>query len=376
MEYICSKKVFVNGCFQEASIGIENGKIMEISAYGKGKNVQHNMIIPGLIDVHTHGGYGCDCNEADEEKMRIWLSHLPSEATTSLLITPYTSTLKQMQDSVALIDRLSQENLEVSVLGAHLEGPFISQSNLGAMNGDLVLQPSTKMYQRIVEGHEKSIKLMSMACEIEGADQLMRHLQKQGVVIATGHSGLTYEEGQKAKEKGLLGFTHTYNGMRGLHHREAGTVGCSLLFDECYSECICDGYHVSYPALEVLFRCKPIDKVVLVSDSLCTKGLPEGIYWMDGEKIEMRHGCAYLYGTNQLSGSTLSMLCALQNVVRYAHVPLEHAIMAASCNPASYLKIEKTKGYIAKGNDADLCILDSSLDLLATYHQGKLVYER
>lgn len=374
MKYICSKNVFINGNFVPASIGIENNKIAEISDYGKGECHFDNYIIPGLIDIHTHGGYGCDTNNADLDNMLNWIKHLPSEGTTSLLISPYTSTIEKMQNSVDLIDSLRKQNLEASVLGCHLEGPFISNKHLGAMNEKYILKPNINTYKEIAQDHEECIKLITLACELEKAYDLMDYLTAHHTVVSVGHSGCTYEAGLEAKKHGLKGFTHTYNGMLGLHHREVGTVGCSLLFDDCYSECICDGYHVSFEALKILFRCKPKDKVILVTDSLKTKGLPEGNYELDGEAIEMRHGCAYMAGTDSLSGSTLSMIQAMRNVVKYCEISLEDAVLAGSQNPATYLGVHNKKGIIQIGNDADLCILDHSLNLNKTIHLGQVVY--
>ena len=374
MKYICSKNVFIDGRFVPASIGIENNKIAEISDYGQGACYFDHYIIPGLIDIHTHGGYGCDANNADIDSLRNWIRHLPLEGTTSLLISPYTSTIEKMHDSIALIDSLRNQHLEASVLGSHLEGPFISDKHLGAMNEKYVLQPDINTYKKFAQDHDDCVKLITLACELEHAYELMDYLHTRSVVISAGHCGCTYTEGTEAKKHGLKGFTHTYNGMLGLHHREVGTVGCSLLFDDCYSECICDGYHVSFEALKILFRCKPKDKVILITDSLKTKGLPEGSYELDGEAIEMRHGCAYMAGTDSLSGSTLSMLQAMRNVVTHCEVSLEDAILAASQNPATYLGMQNKKGFIQIGNDADLCILDHSLNLKETFHLGDIVY--
>ena len=217
---------------------------------------------------------------------------------------------------------------------------------------------------------------MTMACEKENAFELMDYLQSQNVIVSGGHTALEYEQGLEALKHGLKGFTHTFNAMRGVHHREVGTAGCSLLFDDCYSEVICDGYHVSFPALRLIFKCKPKDKVVLVTDSLAIKGVPEGFYDLDGFQIEMRNGCAYLAGTNKLSGSTLSMIKCVKNVVEHCDVSLEDAIVAATTNPATYLGIEKQKGKLEVGNDADIVVMDDVFTVLCTYHKGNVVFSK
>lgn len=376
-QYVCSKKVFVDGKFVPASLEVEDGKITNILEYGLGEDFNDKRIIPGLIDVHTHGGYGCEINDNDYDKAKVWLANLPSEATTSLLISPYTATIQQMQEGVALVDKLSKEELDVTVLGSHLEGPFISKDNkyIGAMKEDCILEPSVALYKEIV-GDYDSVKLMTMACEKENAFELMDYLQSQNVIVSGGHTGLEYEQGLEALKHGLKGFTHTFNAMRGVHHRQVGTAGCSLLFDDCYSEAICDGYHVSFPALRLIFKCKPKDKVVLVTDALAIKGMPEGLYDLDGFQIEMRNGCAYVAGTDKLSGSTLSMIKCVKNVVEQCDVPVEDAVLAASTNPATYLGVENTKGRLAVGNDADMVVIDDAFNVLRTYHKGMVVYQK
>ena len=376
-QYVCSKKVFVDGKFVPASLEVEDGKITNILEYGLGEDFNDKRIIPGLIDVHTHGGYGCEINDNDYDKAKVWLANLPSEATTSLLISPYTATIQQMQEGVALVDKLSKEELDVTVLGSHLEGPFISKDNkyIGAMKEDCILEPSVTLYKEIV-GDYDSVKLMTMACEKENAFELMDYLQSQNVIVSGGHTGLEYEQGLEALKHGLKGFTHTFNAMRGVHHRQVGTAGCSLLFDDCYSEAICDGYHVSFPALRLIFKCKPKDKVVLVTDALAIKGMPEGLYDLDGFQIEMRNGCAYVAGTDKLSGSTLSMIKCVKNVVEQCDVPVEDAVLAASTNPATYLGVENTKGRLAVGNDADMVVIDDAFNVLRTYHKGMVVYQK
>ena len=377
-QYLCSKNVFVDGKFIEASIEYENGKITNILEYGLGENVGEYRIIPGLIDLHTHGGHGCETNDGNYETTKVWLSKLPSEGTTSLLISPYTAPMEVMQRGIKLVDDIMKEENPVTVLGSHLEGPFISLETKqfkGAMRDYCALAPTIENFKEIV-GDCKSVRLLTLACELDGAFDLMDELKDSETILSCGHSGMCYEQGLEALKHGLKGFTHTFNAMRSIHHREVGTAGCSLLFDDCYSEAICDGYHVSFPALELIFKCKPKDKICLVTDSLAIKGLPEGVYDLDHSLTEMRNGCAYLYGTNNLCGSTLTMMQCVKNVVEQCHVPVENAVLAASTNPATYLGVENQKGKLSIGNDADMVVIDEQFNVLRTYHKGTVVYEK
>lgn len=372
--YLSSNNVYLAGKFVPASLCIENGEIIAIEESGKGKDYKDSFIVPGFIDIHTHGGYGFEIMDADIDKAIHWLSQLGREGTTSVLLTPYTSSLGHMRSSSLLINGL-REQKTCDVLGIHLEGPFLSKQALGAMNEKYILSPTIRTYLKLVEGFENELKIMTIAVEDDSEFKIMDVLHQKGICISCGHSVANYKTCTHALEHGLKGFTHTYNAMRGLHHREVGTVGASMLFDNCYSECIVDGKHVSFEALEVLFRTKPRDKLIFVTDSLSAKGLQDGIYDMDGLKIEIKDGVAYLYGTQQIAGSTLGLDQCVRNAVKYTSMSLEQSIDAVTCNPSKYIGVYDKKGSFDQGKDADICILDSDLKVIETYSHGKLVYQ-
>lgn len=372
---LSSNHVYVSGKFVPASIQIENGKIIAIEEKEKNKDFDASYIVPGFIDIHTHGGYGFEIMDANMDQARQWLNNLGKEGTTSVLLTPYTSSIQRMRESALLIQQLQSTSIPCDVLGIHLEGPFLSKQALGAMNEDYILKPDQDICLDLIKGLEDEIKIMTLAIEEDTDFRLMDNLHKKGIRISCGHSIADYETCKKAQQHGLNSFTHTYNAMRGLHHREVGTTGASMLLDDCYSECIVDGKHVCYEALEVLFRTKPHNKLIFVTDSLSAKGLKDGIYDMDGLQIEIIDGLAYLYGTSQIAGSTVGLHQCVQNAVQNTSISLEHAIDAVTINPAAYIGIDNKKGSISIGKDADLCILDQNLKVLRTYSHGNLVFQ-
>ncbi len=374
--FLSSKNVYIDGQFIPRSIEIIDNKIVSINDYGKGEDLGDNYLVPGFIDIHTHGGYGFEVMSADKGAGQKWLSNLIKEGTTSVLLTPYTSSLETMRQSAVALKSLKKDPKLCEIVGVHLEGPFISKKALGAMNEKYVIAPDIKVYQELVDGYEEDVKIVTMAIEEDKDKALLKHLQDKGIRVSCGHTTATFEECKEATRYGLNGFTHTYNAMKGFHHREVGTVGASMLLDECYSECIVDGKHVCFEALKVLFKVKPHEKIIFVTDSLSAKGLMEGIYDLDGLAIRIKDGLAYLDGTDQIAGSTIGLDGCVQNAVKHADMRLEDAIAAVSINPAKYIGVDQRKGSISIGKDADLCVLDEELKVERTYKMGKLVYSR
>lgn len=370
---IRSKKVLLENELREATISIKDGCIVEISDDGGADVIDYGdaIIAPGLIDIHTHGGYGCEIMEADQSKIYHWLSKLPKEGTTSLLISPYSSSILSMQKTVDAICTLEEKHCCADVLGIYLEGPFVSKKQLGAMDEKSVIAPDISKWQEIVGSHEKAIKLCALACETDLAFAFMDELVKKQVKIAGGHTDMTYAQACVAAAHGMIDFTHCGNAMRGIHHREVGTLGAAMLLDDCYCEVIADGKHVSFELLRLLYKTKPKDKLVLITDSLSAKGLAEGDYQMDGILITVKNKVAYIHGTNQLAGSTLSMAQAVYNAVQYGGFSLVDALHAGSLNPARLLGVHNKKGQIRVGFDADLCVFDSTFQILQTYYKGK-----
>lgn len=370
---IRSNKVLLENELREATISVKEGCIADISD-DRGTDVidyGDAIIAPGFIDIHTHGGYGCEIMEADRLKIYQWLSQLPKEGTTSLLISPYSSSVLSMQKAIDAICTLEEKRCCADVLGVYLEGPFISKRQLGAMNEKSVLAPDISKWQEIVGQHERAIKLCALACEADFDFALMDTLVSKQVKIAGGHTDMTYAQACNAAAHGMIDFTHCGNAMRGIHHREVGTLGAAMLLDDCYCEVIADGKHVSFELLRLLYKTKPKDKLILITDSLSAKGLAEGDYQMDGILVTVKNKAAYIHGTNQLAGSTLSMAQAVANAVQYGGFTVVDALHAASLNPATLIGVHNKKGQIRVGFNADLCVLDSAFQIQQTYYKGK-----
>ena len=213
-----------------------------------------------------------------------------------------------------------------------------------------------------------------MAPEVEGADALIKHLVEEGIVASIGHTAATCADVQKAIEAGANNVTHTYNAQTPLHHREIGVVGSAMLFDELNCELIADTIHVSVPAMKMLIKNKPDDKVSLITDAMRAKGLPDGVSELGGQTVYVKGGEARL-ADGTLAGSVLRMNRAIENAVTKVGVPFTKAIDFATKNPARMLGIDKETGSIAVGKKADFAVLNENYDVLMTVRDGEIVYK-
>ena len=215
-----------------------------------------------------------------------------------------------------------------------------------------------------------------MTIAYEEADfDIVKFLLDNGIKPSLGHSDCSYTKAQEAIDKGAHTLTHTYNAMRGIHHRDIGLLGAGLLNDSVYTELICDLHHVSAPAIELLYRLKGKDKIVLITDSMEARFLDEGQYELGGQKVYVKNGVATL-NDGTLAGSILRMNDAVKNIQKTLNISLEEAIDFATINPAKNMGVEKFKGSLDIGKDADYIVIDRNLNVIKTYIAGNLVYSK
>ena len=372
---IQSERVWINRMFMAAQIEMENGKIYRILPYNEKKadlDYGRMRIIPGMIDIHTHGACGFDTNMAQKEGLQRWADSLLKEGVTSFLPTTTTAsheTLLQAAENVA--SYMEESHSGAQVLGLHFEGPFINKKNKGAQPEVYCRKPDVeefKQFQTAAKGH---ILLMTVACELDEDFALTKYCTENRVAVSIGHSGASYTEAMLAAANGARSVTHTYNGQSGLHHREPGVVGAAMRNHDLYSEVICDSHHVSCAAIYDLIVHKG-DKAIMITDSLLAKGMPKGEYVFGGFGIEIRdNGCCYLLGSDTLAGSTLKMNEGLRILMEEVQVSAEIAIPMSSSNAAEMLRISERKGYIRAGNDADLAVIDDSYQVVQTFIGGE-----
>lgn len=377
-----SRRVWVLNIWMEAQIEVseESGKIVGILPYGAETadlDFGDQRIVPGFIDVHTHGAYEFDTNDAEPEGLRNWTKKIVGEGVTGLLPTTITQSEEVLTKALKNVAQVVREGYEgARILGIHFEGPYLDQTYKGAQPEQFCVTPDLEQFKRYLAASEGLIRIVTLACEHDEGFKLTKFLSENGIVPSLGHSSATFEQASMAFANGAGSITHTYNGMTGYHHREPGIVGAAFRFRNVFSEVICDGKHSTPEALNVFFHEKGPDYCVMITDSLKVKGLPAGTKTLfGGNPIELQEdGSARLIHGGNLAGSTLKMNEGLRILVEKAGVPWQAAINAATINPAKLCGWDRTKGSIRTGKDADLVVLRDDYSVDATFVLGKRVF--
>jgi len=332
------------------------------------------IVVPGFIDRHIHGAGGADAMDGSEAALQTIASTLVEEGTTGFLATTMTQSKENVLRAMGAVKAYrAGEHTGARVLGVHLEGPFLSSRYKGAQKEEYLCPPSREIFDELNEASGNSIRAVTVAPEEAGAIELIKYLSGKGIEVSIGHTAASYEEVQRAIDAGAGSVTHTYNAQTPLHHREVGTVGAALLSDELTCELIADKIHVSVPAIRLLLKCKPKDKVALITDAIRAKGLGDGESELGGQPVYVKNGEARLRdGT--LAGSVLRMNEAVKNLVLSGGATLSRAIDSATIVPARSLRIDGECGSIAVGKRADFTVLDPAFRVLMTIVGGEIVY--
>ncbi|WP_195616786.1 N-acetylglucosamine-6-phosphate deacetylase [Clostridium paraputrificum] len=364
---------------EKGSVLVENGKIKEINP----SNVNDTEVIdaeglylsPGFIDVHIHGAGGCDTMDGTVESINTIAKTIVQHGTTSFTPTTMTVAAEDIRKSMEVIKKLKEEGTEgANVLGAHLEGPFISPKAIGAQNPNFLLAPSVENYNKIVGDYSDTVVSITMAPEVEGAKELIKYLSDNGVTVSMGHTKATYDEAIEGIKCGACHSTHLYNAMTPFTHREPGVVGATFDTD-ITTETISDGIHISYPALRTAYKQKGTDKVLLVSDAMEACGMPDGQYSLGGQDVIVKNGAARLLdGT--LAGSVLTLDKAVKNIYNNSNYPLNEVVRMATYNGAKHCHVEDHKGLIKEGYDADLILFNEDIEIQKVFVNGKEVYNK
>ncbi len=381
MKGFLGAKVYIHGKgIVKTNVGFENGIIAYIgNDDSKIDQVlpcsDNETVVPGFIDQHIHGAGGADAMDGSITALSTIANTLAKEGTTAFLATTMTQSKENIIKAMSAVKEYKSLNKTdgAEILGIHLEGPFISEKHIGAQPLEFVQKPTAEIFDEYNKASGNNIKIISLAPEVSGANQLISHLNDIGINASAGHTDAGYNDIEKAIDCGLKGVTHTYNAQKGLHHREIGTVGSAMLFDNLYAEGICDCIHLSIPAIKLLIKNKPHDKFTLITDSMRAKGLNDGISELGGQKVIVKNGEARLEN-GALAGSVLKMNDAIKNLVTKCGVEFTDAVDFATVNPAKNLGIEKLYGSIEVGKKANFTLLDNDFSVRLTVRDGEIIY--
>ncbi len=377
--YIVNGQVYIDRTFVNKTVAIHEGKIEILDAATKvpegacAFDAAGKKVVPGFIDVHTHGSVGVDVNAATAEDLEKICKFVATKGTTSWFCSVLTDTKEQTKWCIDEFKKhKAMESEGANLLGIHLEGPFLSTEYKGAMPEHLLMKPNMALleeYQKLAEGN---IKYITISPEVEGIADDIPAMNALGITVAIGHSGADYDTSWKAINNGAECCTHTFNAMKLLHQHFPAIMGAALESD-IYCEAICDGRHLHPGTVRLLIKTKGIEKVVAITDSIMAAGLPDGNYKLGVNDVVVEDGDAKLADTGVRAGSTLTQDVALKNLLAFTGRPLEEILLMLTENPAKLLKVFDKKGSIADGKDADLVILDENCDISEVFVGGKRI---
>ena len=380
---IQSTRIWIGNQFIQAQIEMKEGKIQGIYAY-KEKEVDIDYkdlrIVPGFIDIHTHGAYQFDTNDANEKGLRNWIKNVTKEGVTSICPTTVTQSHEILSKALKNVAKVVEEGYEgAEIVGIHFEGPYLDMKYKGAQPPECIVKGTIEEFKEYQNDAKGLIKVVTMACEHDENHALTHYLSNNGILVSQGHSGASYEEALLAIANGAMSMTHVYNGMSPFNHRNNGLVGAAYRCSNVFGEIICDGNHSTPAAIYNFYMAKGKDYAIMVTDSLLVKGCETGYKTLfGGHEIEVYpDGSAHLTETETkgLAGSTLKMNEGLKNVV-YAQVPFEYAINSCTINPSRAIGLDHKKGKIVAGYDADLVVLNEDYSIDTTFVKGKEIYKQ
>ena len=374
MVFISSQRVWIHEQFIPATLKLENGKITEIhkSILKNSQSYGHARIIPGLIDVHTHGYAGGDASDGDPETIRIWQKYLPQEGVTSFLPGTVTRSEPRILQALQAIRSVMEEKNEngAHIPGIFLQGPYTSHEYPGAYDKYLIQKPDIAQFDRFMEASGGHIIRVGIAVEKDDQHQLLKYCAASGLEVAVGFSGVSYEEMMQAVEDGATSVVHCFNSMNPLHHRKPGLPGAALSCNDLYSEVIADGIHVHPSVINIIGKCKGKDRLVVITDSSRYKGLKPGYYESVDRKVTIGEDGVGRLPDGRLAGSCITMIQSVRNLQTLGRLDEVCAINAATINLARMLKLDDHLGLIETGYQADLTIYNDDYQILQTFVSG------
>lgn len=373
--YIVNGQVYHDHAFQSCTIHVKDGRLYlceQAPAGARTVDAAGKKVVPGFIDIHTHGAVGVDVNGATAEDLHKIGRFFAGNGTTAWLGSVLTDTVEQTDWCIEQFKAYDGAADAAELLGVHLEGPFLARQYKGAMPEHLLRQGDAQLlgrYQQLAEGR---VKYITVSPEVPGVAQMIPQARQLGITVGIGHSGATYDQAMEAIAQGAQLCTHCFNAMRLFHQHEPAIMG-AVLESDVYCEMICDGLHLVPGSVRMLTKVKGFDKCVAITDSIMAAGLPDGNYHLGVNEVVVVDGDAKLADTGVRAGSTLTQNRALKNLLKFTGKPLEQILPTLTENPAKVLNLDHRIGRIADGMDADLVFLDENNDVASVFVKGSQV---
>ncbi|MCR5823627.1 MAG: N-acetylglucosamine-6-phosphate deacetylase [Lachnospiraceae bacterium] len=364
--------IFYEGRFVRGEFDVKDGRFADVRVLGEEDPKDPDYVIPGYVEIHSHGRTGADFSFADDDTVRKLAESYAACGVTSVLATTMTNDPKIVEKSIEAAGRAADrgpENREARILGVHMEGPFLGKDKKGAHDENFLCDFDKIWLDKIIEKSNNNIKMISVDPNLSGSSEFIREYTKRGIVISIAHTSSDYDTAVKAVEAGADHVTHLFNAMNPLNHRAPGVIGAA--FDKrLFSELICDGIHVNPTLIRMQFRLMP-DRMIIISDSMQAAGLCDGTYSLGGIDVFVKNGKA-VQADGTIAGSTTDISKEVENVISFG-IAREEAILAATLNPARSVRAENRVGRIAKGCMADYLITDGDLNIKNVIINGRTI---
>ena len=363
--------LFLDGCFQRGAFRVENGRFAEIltDAAGDGIDLHGQYVIPGLVDIHSHGNSGADFSDGDYDGLVKMAKYLAANGVTSFapasMTLPY-DVLEAAYKTAAALRKAAPEGC-ARLMGINMEGPFFSEKKKGAQNASYLRLPDYAAFERLYNASEGLLRIADIAAELPGAVEFTEKASKL-CTVSIAHTDCTYEEASAVFDAGASHLTHLYNAMPGIHHRKPGPIGAGSERGNVVAELISDGYHIHPSAVRMAFRLFP-GRICLISDALRCCGMPDGQYTLGGQDVFLKGGVAKL-ADGTIAGSAANLYECMQRAVSFG-IPAEQAILSATIIPAREIGQDAEIGSIAVGKLADFVVCDAALNRSAVYLGGQ-----
>lgn len=369
LKVVTLEKVIENGYIE-----FENGVITNIGEGqydGDAIDGLGKIAMPGYVDMHTHGSCGIDFMDAKEEDYKQIEEAFYKEGITSFLATTLTSDLDSMKRVCKTVANV--KHTIPSLVGVHLEGPYINKIYKGAQNEAFIREPSVDELHELITESKGNIRLITMAPEVNGSLEFIKEAVKNNVTISAGHSNATFADVEAAIKAGLTNVTHTHNAMSKHDHKNPGIVTAAFYFDELYTECICDAIHVHPNTLKTFYKIVGPERFMIVTDALLAKHSTVDKFQLFNLDCTYRNGAFYLVEAGNLAGSALYMNNGLRNVRDICGASLVDLAKVSSYNQAKSLHLND-RGALEVGKLADIVLVNENFDVLNVYKLGKEVY--